>query len=139
MKPSFVIIKGQARGLQIDNMKQEAGGVWAVKFARKDTVYHYARRDVVVLTETRYFNPNDCQVYVGSQLQRAVTGITAFPQGERTHWRLTYGNGSVRDFVGGNGIEVRQNCLADENARNVFEYLKAIAGVNQLGKDQYSQ
>ncbi len=136
MQKPFIIIKGQPRALQIDDIKQESNGAYAVRFANRDTVYHYASRDVVVLTDTRYYNPADCHVYVDGKHKRNIAEITAFPQGGHTHWRITYENGFVRDFLYGKGIEVKVSCLADKHARNVFEYLKAIAAVNTLGKDQ---
>ncbi len=136
MQKSFIIIKGQPRALQIKYIKREDNGVYVVRFTNKDTVYHYAARDVVVLTETTHYNPADCHVFVDGKHKRNIAEITAFPQGNHTHWRIMYENGSVRDFLNGDRIEVRVNCLADKKAKNVFDYFKAIAAVNTLGKDE---
>ena len=49
--------------------------------------------------------------------------------------RITFSNGFVQDYLHGS-IHVVESCLADDIANNAFEFLKRIAQVNELGKDE---
>lgn len=64
-----------------------------------------------------------------------VIGIYSFRHGEHTHWRIEYDKGFVGDYLDGK-ITVVESCLADQAAQNVFSYLKNVATVNNLGRDE---
>lgn len=139
MQKSFIIIKGQPKALQIETIYLESSGSYAVKFDNSPQTYHYRWSDVVIIKEAKAYAPEACHVFVEGMQKHNIVEILCFTQGSRKHWRITYTNGFKRDFVDGNGIEVKENCLADATARNVFEYLKSIARTNSLGRDEESQ
>ena len=106
-KPNtFIIIKGQPKALQIEQFRMGDNGVYDVKFKSSPRTYHYRYSDVVWLKD-------------------AV----------QTHWRITFSNSYVQDYLHGS-IQVVESCLADDIANNAFEFLKRIAQVNELGKDE---
>ena len=131
---SFIIVKGQPKALLIEKMKMVEHGVYTIKYKNSPTTYHYRNSDVVVLQDAVWHDHLHLKVYVGNREQRKVTDVRSFNQDYLTHWRITYENGYVQDYLDGT-IKVVKSCLGDEVARNAFEYLKRIAQINELGKD----
>ena len=132
---SFIIVKGQPKALQIDKIELENNGVYAVKFKNSPKYFHYRRNDVVILNDAVWHDHLYLKVYTNGREERNVADVRSFSQGRLTHWRITYGNGYVRDYLHGT-INVVHSCLEDTKAKNVFEYLKRIALINELGKDE---
>ncbi|MBO7609218.1 MAG: DUF2726 domain-containing protein [Muribaculaceae bacterium] len=82
-----------------------------------------------------WHDPLYIKVYINGREERNVADVRSFSQGHLTHWRITYGNGYVRDYLHGT-IHVIHSCLEDAKSKNTFEYLKRIALINELGKDE---
>ena len=135
MPNTFVIIKGQPKALQIERFQMGNNGVYDVKFKSSPRTYHYRYSDVVWLKDAVWHDHLHCKVYIGGREQHNVEDIRSFQHGEQTHWRITFSNGYVQDYLHGN-IQVVESCLADDIANNAFEFLKRIAQVNELGKDE---
>lgn len=135
MSSTFIIIKDQPKALQIERFQKGGNGVYDVKFKNSPRTYHYRHSDVVWLKDAVWHDHLHCKVYIGGREQQNVSDIRSFLQGERTHWRITFNNGFVQDYLHGT-IQVVESCLADDIARNTFDYLKRIALVNELGKDE---
>ena len=110
-------------------------GVYDVKFKSSPRTYHYRYSDVVWLKNAVWHDYLHCKVYIGGREQHNVEDIRSFQHGEQMHWRITFNNGYVQDYLHGS-IQVVESCLADNVAKNVFEFLKCIARVNELGKDE---
>lgn len=135
-KPNtFIIIKGQPKALQIERFQMGDNGVYDVKFKSSPRTYHYRYSDVVWLKDAVWHDYLHCKVYIGGREQHNVEDIRSFQQGEQAHWRITFNNGYVQDYLHGS-IQVVESCLADDIANNAFEFLKRIAQVNELGKDE---
>ena len=132
---SFIIVKGQPKALLIEKMDIGEHGVYAIKYKNSHNTYHYRNSDVVVLQDAVWHDHLYLKVIVGNTEQHNVSDVRSFNQGNLTHWRITYENGYAQDFLDGS-IKVVKSCLGDEIARNAFEYLKRIAKVNELGKDE---
>ena len=135
MPNSFIIIKGQPKALQIEQFQMGGNGVYDVKFKSSSRTYHYRYSDVVWLKDAVWHDHLHCKVYIGGREQHNVEDIRSFQHGEQTHWRITFNNGYVQDYLHGS-ILVVESCLADDIANNAFEFLKRIAQVNELGKDE---
>ena len=131
---SFIIVKGQPKAFLIEKIDLVERGVYAIKYKNSPTTYHYRYRDVVCLQDAVWHDHLYLKVYIGGREQHNVSDVRSFSQGNQTHWRITYENGYVQDYLDGT-IQVVESCLGDEVARNAFEYLKRIAQVNELGKD----
>ena len=132
---SFIIVKGQPKALQIDRISIEGNGVYAIKYKNSQRTYHYRNSDVVWLKEAVWHDHQNLKVFIDGREQYNVTDVRSFQLGYLTHWRITYASGFVQDYMHGS-IQVVESCLADGIAKNTFEYLKRIAQVNELGKDE---
>ena len=135
MPNTFIIIKGQPKALQIERFQMGNNGVYDVKFKSSSRTYHYRYNDVVWLKDAVWHDHLHCKVYIGGREQHNVEDIRSFQHGDQTHWRIAFSNGFVQDYLHGN-IQVVESCLADDIANNAFEFLKRIAQVNELGKDE---
>lgn len=135
---SFIIVKGQPKALLIEKIDLVEHGVYAIKYKNSPKTYHYRYSDVVYLQNAVWHDHLYLKVYVGGREQHNVSDVRSFSQGNLTHWRITYENGYAQDFMDGT-IKVVKSCLGDEVARNAFEYLKRIAQINELGKDEENE
>ena len=132
---SFIIIKGQPKALQIEKIEVVGSGVYAIKYRNSPNTYHYRSGDVVWLQNAIWHDHLHLKVYVGGKEQHKVSDVRSFSHRNQTHWRITYENGYVQDYLDGT-IKVVKSCLGDNVAHNAFEYLKRIAQINELGKDE---
>lgn len=132
---SFILVKGQPKALLIEKIDLVEHGVYAIKYKNSPKTYHYRYEDVVWLKNAVWHDHLHLKVYVGNREQHNVSDVRSFNHGELTHWRITYENGYVQDFLNGT-IKVVKSCLGDKKAQNAFEYLKRIAQINELGKDE---
>ena len=130
---SFIIVKGQPKALLIEKIELVERGVYAIKYKNSPTTYHYRYNDVVLLHDAVWHDHLHLKVYVAGREQHNVSDVRSFIQGNQTHWRITFENGYVQDFMDGT-IKVVKSCLGDEVAHNAFEYLKQVAQINELGK-----
>ena len=132
---SFILVKGQPKALLIEKMEMGEHGVYAIKYKNSSKTYHYRYSDVVILHDAVWHDHLHLKVIVGNKEQHNVSDVRSFNHGYQTHWRITYANGYIQDYLDGT-IKVLKSCLGDEVARNAFEYLKRIAQINELGKDE---
>ena len=132
---TFILIKDEPKALQIETFAMGDNGVYEVKFKSRPNTYHYRGSDVVWIKESQWHDHLHCKVYIGGREQKNVSDIRSFTNGNQTHWRITFSSGAVQDYKHGT-IHVAESCLADDVARNSFEYLKRIAQTNDLGKDE---
>lgn len=132
---TFIIVKGQPKALQIERIDFGENGLYAIKYKNSNKTFHYRCADVTVLKDSVWHDHLNCKVYIGGREQHNIEDIRSFQQGTLTHWRITFTNGYVQDYMHGS-ITVKESCLSDEIARNSFDYLKRIAQVNELGRDE---
>lgn len=132
---TFIIIKNQPKALQIEKIDLGANGAYHVKFKSSPSFYHYRFDDVVWIKNSIRHDPMHCKVFVNGKILINVADIRSFQHYHLTHWRITFNNGFVQDYMHGT-INVIESCIADEVAKNSFEYLKRVAYTNDLGKDE---
>ena len=135
---SFIIVKGQPKALQIEKIDLAENGVYAIKYKKSPKTYHYRYNDVVCLKDAVWHDYLYLKVYIGGREQQNIADVRSFSQGYQTHWRITYENGFVQDYLDGD-IKVVKSCLEDKVAQNAFDYLKRIAQINELGKDDENE
>lgn len=131
----FILLKGEPKTFSIEKIDLGNRGVYNIQFKHKSTTFHYRYNDVVILDNPIWNDPKQCKVIINGHEETNVSDIQSFQQGNLTHWRITFSNGYVRDYLHGT-IHVVHSCLGDKEAKNSFEYLKHIATVNNLGKDE---
>lgn len=140
MQNLFILLKGQAKALDIESIIFDTNkSKFAVKFFKNPKIYHYNQSDVLIIKEVKAYPPEACRVFVNSKLRTDISEILCFSQGSFKHWRITYTDNSRCDFKNSEGIEVKENCLSEAVAHNVFEYLKSIARSNSLGRNEDSK
>lgn len=132
----FIIIKGEPKALKIEKIYLDNRG-YAVKFVDGRIFYRYNSADVVVLQNATWHDPKHCIVYIKGRKQYNITDLLSFRHGNLTHWRIKFSNGSTKDYLHGS-IIVKESCLEDKAANNIFEYLKRISQTNELGKSDDS-
>lgn len=135
---AFIILKGKPKALQIDKIDLASNGTYAVRFKNSPKTFHYRQSDVSILENAVWHDPQHVKVYVGGREKYGVTDVRSYSQGNLTHWRITYSDGYVQDYVHGT-VDVSISCLSDKIAKNSFEYLKRIAQTNELGKDEENE
>jgi superfamily I DNA and/or RNA helicase len=135
IKDTFIIVKGQPKSLQIEKMDLGQNGLYAIKFKNTPKTFHYRYNDVVYLKDATWHDNLNCKVYIGGCEQHNIADIRSFKQGNLRHWRITFSNGFVKDYLDGS-INVVESCFSDKVAKDTFNYLKRIAYVNELGKDE---
>ena len=131
----FIIVKGQPKALLIEKMELDERGVYAIKYKNSLKTYHYRGSDVICIQDAVWHDHLYLKVYINNREQRNVSDVRSFNQGNLTHWRITYSNGYTQDYLDGT-IKVVKSCLEDKVAKNAFEYLKRVAQINELGKDE---
>lgn len=132
---SFILVKGQPKALLIEKIELVEHGVYAIQYKNSSKTYHYRNSDVIVLRDAIWHDHLHVKVYVGNREQRNISDLRSFNQGNLIHWRITYENGYIQDYLDGT-IKVVKSCLEDKVAKNAFEYLKRIAQINELGKNE---
>ena len=136
MLKSFILVKGQPRTFLIEKIEKGNKGLYHVRFKSSTKIYHYKRSDIVWLEKSEWHDYKHCKVYIDGREQHNIADIRSFQQGtEQTHWRITFNNGHVQDYLHGN-IQVVESCLSDDIANNAFEYFKSASWINELGKDE---
>ena len=90
---------------------------------------------MVILRNPVWHDPKHNRVYIDEKEQYNVVDILSFREGFRNHWRITYNNGYIKDYLSGT-IQLKESCLGDDVAKNAFDYLHQIAAINELGKDE---
>lgn len=124
---AFIIIKGKAKGLTIDKWDLTSNGVYNIKFKSSETVFHYRHSDVTILKDSIWHDPVHCNVYIDGHLRNDIIDILSFSDGNRIHWRLSFRNGYVWDYIHGS-IVVSESCLKDPNAASAFGLYKELQG-----------
>ncbi len=134
----FILIKGEPKGLQIEKINTNGNGVYFIKFNRSEKIYTYSSKDVIILDKYEWHDHTQCKVYIQGKEQHNLLDIKSYTIGNKTHWRITYNNNYIQDYID-DSIDVHESCLSDDVAKNSFEYLKRIAKLNGLGKSEDSK
>ena len=134
----FIVLKGKPKALQIDKIDLASNGTYAVKFKNSPKTFHYRQSDVLILNNPVWHDIQHVKVFVDGREKYSVADVRSFSQGNLTHWRITYSDGFIQDFMHGT-VQVSISCLEDKIASNSFEFLKRIAQVNELGKDDENE
>lgn len=131
----FFIIRDEYKS-NIKNIRLNKDGVYEVTYLNNKT-YPYKYNDVVWLKykDSIWHDPQNIKAYRQGKKLTNIVEISSFPDGEKEHWRIKYTNGEVRNYLHGN-VEIIESCLSDDIAKNAFEYLKRIAHINNLGKEE---
>lgn len=104
----------------------ERTGKWDITFKNGKT-YHYSKWKVTVLKESKSLNPKSYQVRHKGKLLSDITAINSFCDGKEEYWHIYFSNGYEHDYIV-DELEVRKSVLDHGRAKQVFDYLREVAG-----------
>lgn len=99
---------------------------WDITFKNGKT-YHYSKWKVSVLKESKSLNPKSYQVRYKGKFLSNITAINSFRDGRVEYWHICFLNGYEQDYIV-DELEVRKSVLDHDRAKQVFDYLREVAG-----------
>ena len=130
----LILLNGEPRTQQIESISRSGPETFSIRFKNGTRTYSYGSGKVSLLTGPRRIRPDLCKVYHNGVLQTGISDIWRFSMDSRTYWRIKFRNGYTAEY-NGNQIKTVMSCLDDRTAENVFAYLREVATLNPLGKN----
>lgn len=131
----FVLLNGEPKTLQIDTIQKNGNTGYSVRFKNNGRTYNYAYSKVTWLSTPEWKDPTQCKVYINGTLTQNIREIWRFGNNEHSYWRIIFNNNFVLDDASGK-ITVAQSCLQETAAKDVLTYMKNVATINPLGRDE---
>lgn len=131
----FILLNGEPKTLQIAAIQWNGSNGYSVRFKNNGRTYNYGRDKVVWLSNPEWKDPTQCKVLMEGILKNGIREIWRFDNNGHSCWRVIYNNGFVQDDAAGR-IVVTQSCLQEAVSKDVFVYMKNVATINTLGKDE---
>lgn len=97
--------------------------------------YSYAYSNVEWISNPVVLNPNMCRIARAGNELFDITGIYVFKGKRNTYWHICFGNGTERDYLQSE-LDIKQSCLSQKQAVDVFEYIKQISGLNEIKNEE---
>lgn len=128
----LILLNGEDRTDSIKSCTYEKGtGKWKVVFKNSATEYKYNFPKVKWLKNPVAFDPSHTVVYKDKQHLRGINKILDFQE----YVRLGYNTG-YNIVYSSQEITIEQSCLKDAKSKNVFGYLKQLAGLMKINDDE---
>ena len=131
----LILLNGQPKTMQIDIIKKKMSNGYLVRFKNNPKSYNYSCNNVVWLSNPRWIDPLFAKVFVSGKEEKEVREIWEFMSGSLIYWRIVFRNGYVIEGCQ-EKISIVTSCLTEEKAIDVFTYLKNVAAINPLGKEE---
>lgn len=132
---NLIVIKGQVKTREIDNIELSSSlGFYIVRFLQGKKIYHIKRNHVLWLKNPEHLDPQSYQVYANGMRCYNIVNILLFTYGFSCYYHIEYASGTTEDYKG-TDIILEKSCLAEESAKNVFQYFTEVALNNGL-KDE---
>ena len=131
-KSELVFIRGEyktdVREVQFDPEKQK----YLVDFGNRKK-YPYNKENCAIVSGKIIEVTDDSVVYVKGRKLEIYDSIYKFTFDDKDYFKVNFGDECIictkKDF------EIRKSVLLQKEAGNVFEYLKELSGLNELGKN----
>ncbi|MEL1136674.1 AAA domain-containing protein [Desulfitobacterium sp. THU1] len=128
----LILLNGEDRTEAIKSCTYEKGtGKWKVVFKNNAKEYNYSFPKVKWLKNPFPYDPSDTVVYKDKQPLWGVNKILDFQE----YVSLGYNNGYNKVYSG-QEINLEQSCLKDAKSKNVFGYLKQLAGLRKIDDEE---
>ena len=134
----FILLNGEPKTLQIDSIIRNGLNGYRVRFKNNRKSYNYGKDKVVWLSNPEWLDLTHCQVVIGGSRQEDVREIWKFAYGVKCYWRIVHSNGYVQEGDD-TRMKVVTSCLGEQTGKDTFAYLKSVALINPLGRDQDSE
>lgn len=130
-KKNLILIKGEIRtGEVVSCFYLKDDKKWKVTYQNGKT-YPYGEKNVVHLKDPQVLNPNLFQIRKNNQLFSGIEGIYVFGIKPNRYWHICFENKEERDYPE-EDLEIQENCLSDEKAKDVWHYLEQISHLSDL-------
>mgnify|MGYP002516662933 CR=1 FL=1 len=127
----MIIIKGEIKTSEIMSCQyNEDTNKWDVKFNNGKT-YSYGNLNVEKLTYPEVHNPNMYRIIRKGREFFDIKAIYEFKSINDSYWHICFGDGSERDYRQ-DDLKIVKSCLSESQSADVFEYIKQIAGLNDI-------
>lgn len=127
----MIIIKGEIKTSEIQSCKYNSNTQkMDVKFSNGKT-YSYAYSNVEWLKNPDVLNPDMYRISREKRKFFNIKSIYVFKGECTSYWHICFGDGSARDYRE-NDLDIVESCLVQEQAANVFEYIKQLATLSDI-------
>ncbi len=138
----FIVIYNKKSGKDeyksnVESIHLNANGIYEVKYQNNPHTYH-TKPDAIFWVRWKDAIKHEPSCIKASTTQTKLDNIQeiySFRDKGKEHWRVIFADGSPRNYLQGE-IQVIESCLADDMAKNSFEYLKQVARTNVIGKNE---
>lgn len=134
---SLILLNGELKTLQIASIHRISASAYRVCFKNNQKAYTYSADKVLWLTDPQWMIPDLCNVYREGRLQTDVTEIWQFDTVQSMYWRIKYRNGFEAE-CDESQMTVAKTCLDDTTSRDTLAYLRQVAAINPLSRDEGS-
>ncbi|MDD2829800.1 MAG: AAA domain-containing protein [Sulfuricurvum sp.] len=93
-----------------------------IQFSSNDKFYTYSKTKVLIYEYPEVIDPNSCHIYLRDKCLFNITKILDF----ESYLKIFYGNGKISAYSK-DDLRIEHNVLIQKNAKNTFDYLKALA------------
>jgi len=98
---------------------------WDVTFNNGHS-FHYSKQNLEWLKNPVSLNPADHHIKTKDQMLDNIVAIFQFNATRSQYWHVCFSNGYEKSYDRSE-IVIRSSCLADNNSKRVFDYLKRVA------------
>lgn len=128
---NMIIIKGEIKTPDITScMYNSYTKKMDVKFNNGKT-YSYAYSNVEWLTDPQVLNPNMYRITREGREFFDMKEIYVFRSTSESYWHICFDDGSETNYRQSD-LHIIESCLTQSQSSNVFEYIKQIAGLNNI-------
>lgn len=132
----LILIKGEPRSPEVEELEYINDETCLVTFKGNRQPYPYNAKNVVILDEPIHIEGKYAVAKLDGAIRAGISDLWCFTHYGQKYWRVFYSNGICEEYSE-NRFKVEVSCLANKEARNVWEYLKQVAALNPL-KDEVS-
>lgn len=132
---NLILINGENKTLQIEEIGRDDAGRFNVKYLGSSKVYRYGSEKVVWLTCSKQIDIAHNRIFIRQRRVYDLKGVFSFEYRGSTYWYVVY-TSNYSQYLLDEELIIRTSCLSDGKSQSVFEYLKAVASTNILGKEE---
>ena len=126
-RTNMIIAKGKPISSDVSNCTfNYTTRKWDVTFKNGHT-FHYNAQNIVVLKDPKSLNPQSYQIRCNGKVLDNITSIFVFKGGGKEYWHISFSRGYERDYCA-DELEIRKSVLDRGRAKQIFEYLREVAG-----------
>lgn len=131
----MIIIKGEIKTCEIRFCKYNTLTQKIDVQFNSGKTYSYAYSNVIWLKEPLVLDPNMYRISRDGRAFFNIETIYEFRGVPGTYWHICFVDGSERDYHR-DELSIVESCLSQEEAGNVFEYIKQIANLSDLKNEE---